>query len=127
MPVALEFDLIKAIVEHGSRSEPNETVDPSLSPALRNAGVALVTTYIEQLSLLEIVRDASPLFGAEGGMWIGYRLSDKGRQLAISERDLRHAVGELTVDQRLRFRRLSHPCCRSAMGHRSTKSTAMTF
>jgi hypothetical protein len=92
---ALQFDLIKTIVAHGVRFEPSETVDPSTSSGLRDAGVALVTTYVEQLSLLGIVRDASPLFGAEGGMWIGYRLTDHGRQLATSERDLRWAVAEL--------------------------------
>jgi hypothetical protein len=96
MPVALQFELIRAIVEHGARSESNQTVDPSTSPALRQAGVALVTTYVEQLSLLDIVREPSPLFGAEGGMWIGYRLSERGQALAISEPDLRRAVGDLT-------------------------------
>jgi hypothetical protein len=96
MPVALQFDLIKAIVEHGARYKFDQTADPSTSLLLRNAGVALVTTYVEQLSLLGIVRDPSPLFGAEGGMWIGYRLSDRGRELAASESDLRYAVGELT-------------------------------
>jgi hypothetical protein len=93
---ALRFDLIKAIVEHGALSDTDHTVDPSTSPELRSAGVAAVTTYIEQLSLLEIVRDPAPLFGAEGGMWIGYRLSDRGRQLALSEPELRRAVAELT-------------------------------
>ncbi len=96
MPVALQFDLIKAIVEHGTRSGFDDTVDPSTNSALRNAGVALVTTYIEQLSLLGIVRDPEPLFGAKGGMWIGYRLSDRGRELAASESALRLAVGEIT-------------------------------
>lgn len=92
---ALQFDLIKAIVEHGARCGPSDTVDPSTSNGLRDAGVALVTTYIEQLSLLGLVRDPSPLFGAEGGMWIGYRLTDHGRQLAESDTDLRRAVAEL--------------------------------
>lgn len=96
MSVALQFDLINAIVEHGALSAPDETVDPSTSATLHNAGVALVSTYIEQLSLLGIVRDPLPLFGAKGGMWIGYRLSDRGRELAASESDLRRAVGELT-------------------------------
>lgn len=63
---------------------------------LRSAGVALITTYIEQLSLLEIVHDPVPLFGAEGGMWIGYRLSDRGRALAGVEAELRRAVAEVT-------------------------------
>lgn len=96
MPVALQFDLIHAIVEHGVQSGPDDTVDPSTSPELRSAGVALVTTYIEQLSLVGIVRDPVPLFGAGGGMWIGYCLSDHGRELAASEPDLRRAVAELT-------------------------------
>lgn len=92
---ALKYDLIKTIVDHGARFDQTETVDPSTSPNLLEAGVALVTTYIEQLSLLEIVRAPSPLFGAQGGMWIGYRLSERGRQLANSEPDLRRAVAEL--------------------------------
>jgi hypothetical protein len=92
---ALQFHLIQRIVDHGARSDPSETVDPSTNPGLREAGVALVTAYIEQLSLLDIVRDPSPLFGAEGGMWIGYRLSDRGRQLARSEPELRRAVADL--------------------------------
>ena len=96
MPVALRFDLIQAIVKHGVQCAPGDTVDPSTSPELRGAGVALVTTYIEQLSMVEIVRDPTPLFGAEGGMWIGYRLSDRGRELGASEAGLRRAVADLT-------------------------------
>jgi hypothetical protein len=96
MAIALRLDLIQAIVQHGAQSGPGDTVDPSTSPELRSAGVALVTTYIEQLSLLEIVRDPVPLFGAEGEMWIGYRISDRGRELAASATDLRRAVAELT-------------------------------
>lgn len=91
----LKFELIWAIVEHGRSVTENETVDPSKNNILREAGVALVTTYIEQLSLLDIVRNPSPLFGAEGGMWIGYQLSDYGRQLSNSENDLKRAVAEL--------------------------------
>ena len=95
MPISLRFDLIKSIMEHGIHSNPGDTVDPSTSPALREAGVALVTAYIEKLSLLELVREPSPIFGARGGMWIGYELTDKGRQLAASEAELRYAVGGL--------------------------------
>jgi hypothetical protein len=91
----LKFELIRSIIEHGSKFSDNETVDPSTSEELAEAGVALVTTYIEQLSLMELVRDPSPLFGSTGGRWIGYRLSDLGRQLSHSEGDLRRAVGEL--------------------------------
>ena len=96
MPVPLQFDLIRALVEHGARYSTGDTVDPSTSQALRDAGLALVTTYIEQLSLVELVRDPAPLFGSDGGMWIGYCLTDRGRALADSEVDLRKAVSELT-------------------------------
>ncbi len=91
----LRFDLIKSIIAHGANFVPGETVDPSTSPALSEAGVGVVTPYIEQLSLLELVRDPAPLFGANGGMWIGYELTDKGRQLATSETELRYAVSSL--------------------------------
>ena len=91
----LRFDLIKSIIEHSTHVKPGETVDPSTSNALREAGVALVTTHIEQLSMLELVTDPFPLFGEKGGMWIGYQLTDKGRQSAASEEELRYAVKEL--------------------------------
>lgn len=100
MPVPLDFGLISAIVEHGSMLEPNEIADPSTKPELYNAGVAMVTTYIEQLSLVNIVYDPTPIFGKNGGMWIGYRLTDVGRSLSKSELDLRRAVGDLTGDAR---------------------------
>jgi hypothetical protein len=96
MSVALNFDLIRVIVEHGIDAGTDGTVDPSTNPELLKAGVALVTTYIEQLSLVGIVYDPAPLFGAAGGMWIGYRLTDLGRALAKSEPDLRRHVAELT-------------------------------
>lgn len=95
MTVALDFELIKALVAHGVKAPPGETVDPSTSPKLRKAGVALVTTYIEQLSLVGILGNPSPLFGAEGGMWIGYEVTDVGRELAISEEELRRHVAGL--------------------------------
>jgi hypothetical protein len=96
MSVALNFDLIKVIVKHGIDFGMDDTVDPSTNPQLLRAGVALVTTYIEQLSLVGIVHEPAPLFGAAGGMWIGYRLTDLGRALAKSEPDLRRHVSELT-------------------------------
>jgi hypothetical protein len=98
MPVPLQFDLVKEIVRHGAQFNPSSAVDPSLSDRLRDAGVALVTTYIEQLSLLDIVRDPVPMFGSRGGMWIGYRLSERGRELARSGEALRRAVGRLTQE-----------------------------
>ena len=95
MPTSLRYDLIKSIIEHGTHFSSGETVDPSTNPALREAGVALVTTYIEKLSLLELVREPAPIFGARGGMWIGYELSNKGRKLADSDTELRYAVASL--------------------------------
>lgn len=94
MPVALKFDLIKEIVAHGARSHP-EIVDPSTSEILSAAGVALVTTYIEQLSLVELTADPTPLFGKNGGMWIGYKLTEKARGLVESDDALRAVVQEL--------------------------------
>ena len=96
MSVALRFDVIKAILEHGVQSEAGETVDPSRSAELRDAGVAMVTAYIENLSLLGLVRDPFPIFGREGGLWIGYSVTERGRELARSESELRRAVAELT-------------------------------
>ena len=98
MSVKLNFDLITEIIAHGSRVEANETADPSTSIILANAGVAMVTTYIEQLSLLNIICNPEPIFGARGGMWIGYSITEYGRSLLESEHKLRVAVAELTGD-----------------------------
>ena len=94
MSVALKFDIIKEIVRHAARSYP-AVDDPSTSDVLSRAGVALVTTYIEQLSLLDIIRNPTPLFGVKGGMWIGYEITEKARELAQSDDALRASVQEL--------------------------------
>jgi hypothetical protein len=91
----LKYELISEIMRHGLDSNGRDVVDPSTNEALRAAGVALVTGYIEQLSMLELVRDPQPLLGTNGGMWIGYRLTDSGRQAASSEAGLRRAVAKL--------------------------------
>jgi len=98
MTVKLNYDLIHEIVSHGSKTKQGETTDPSTNSILEETGVAMVTTYIEQLSLLNIVRDPSPIFGKYGGMWIGYKLTDIGYELATSETNLKKAVAELTGD-----------------------------
>ncbi|MEE8431548.1 MAG: hypothetical protein V3S16_09880 [Candidatus Desulfatibia sp.] len=98
MPVKLDFDLIHEIVSHGAKAGQDETVDPSTSDILVKAGIAMVTTYIEQLSLLNLVRDPFPIVGADGGMWIGYRLTDYGLALSHSAQKLRKAVADLTGD-----------------------------
>jgi hypothetical protein len=100
MPVALRFELIREIVAHGAKAELADSVDPSTSDILLQAGTAMVTTYLEQLSLLEIICDPHPCFGAKGGMWIAYRLTEKGLKLSRSEDDLRMAVADLTGDAR---------------------------
>jgi hypothetical protein len=91
----LQFELLKAILEHGAASTLGATVDPSKSRALAQAEVGIVTAYIEQLALLGLVRDPKPMFGADGGMWIGYQLTETGRQLAASEPEMRRALAKL--------------------------------
>lgn len=91
-----DFDVIRAIVEHGFESPHDETVDPSTHPVLREAGTAMVTTYIERLALYQIIADPFPVFGQQGGMWIGYRLTAKGRTLAQAEPELRRTVADMT-------------------------------
>lgn len=58
----------------------------------------MVTTYLEQLALLGFIRNPSPMFGADGGMWIGYTLTDRGLALSKSEQELRIAAADLTAD-----------------------------
>ena len=55
MSVKLNFELIKEIVAHGSKIKVNEIADPSTNAILKATGVGMVTTYIEQLSLLDII------------------------------------------------------------------------
>jgi hypothetical protein len=100
MPVALRFELIREIVAHGARVGSDDSVDPSTSAILSQAGTAMVTTYLEQLALLDIICDPHPIFGAKGGMWIAYRLTEKGLKLSKPEGDLRGAVVDLTGDAR---------------------------
>jgi len=95
MPVSLKFDIIKSMIEAGADTESGETVDPSFYPVLGEAGVALVTTYVEQLSLIGLVRDPQPVSGENGGMWIGFSLTESGRKLAGADRELRRAVAPL--------------------------------
>lgn len=73
----LNQDIIREIIRLGAENS-STIIDPSKSDLLKNAGVAPVTAYIEKLSLLELVKDAQPIFGKNGGMWIGYTLSEKG-------------------------------------------------
>lgn len=95
MTPLLKFELIKAIIEHGALAEPGRTVDPSMHDLLLDAGNGLVTTYIEQLTLLGLVSNPKPMYGLRGGMWIGYQLTEEGNVLSISEDELRRAVASL--------------------------------
>lgn len=96
MSVPLKLDIVREMIVHGSRSTDRDVIDPSSSEMLRQCGVALVTTYIEQLSMLDIICSAAPLFGQDGNMWIGYKLTERGRNLGDNEDALRHAVAPLT-------------------------------
>jgi hypothetical protein len=89
----LDFQIIQEILRLGL--EGRTPVDPSRSPLLRGRGLAIVTSYIEQLSLLELLKDPCPMFGQDGGMWIGYALTDHARPLATDPEALRLAVGAL--------------------------------
>lgn len=57
-------------------------IDPSRSEILVETGVAQVTVHIEELSKMGLVKEARPLFGSAGGMWIGYTLSEQGLEMA---------------------------------------------
>lgn len=55
MRTKLDFKLISEIVSHGAGSNVGVTVDPSTSVVLSQAGLGMVTTYLEQLALKEIL------------------------------------------------------------------------
>ncbi len=75
--MSLNLEIIEEIVRLGAENEAVVT-DPSKSSVLSEAGVAVVTAHIEKLSLVGLVKDAVPIFGQDGGMWIGYAISEKG-------------------------------------------------
>jgi len=87
----LNIDIIQEIIKHGTTKYPS-LVDPSESYILKNAGVAPVTAHIEKLSLYELVKEAQPIFGKKGGMWIGYSLSDKGYKCGTDEEYLKEVL-----------------------------------
>jgi len=73
----LKLHIFKEIVRLGTEKNGALT-DPSESPILKDLGVAPVTAHIEKLSYAGLVRDAQAIFGKNGGMWIGYGLSEDG-------------------------------------------------
>jgi DNA-binding PadR family transcriptional regulator len=95
IPVAVE------LLVHGFRCEQDgelarspfydgALVDPTRSEILRQAGTASVTVVLEELVRRGLVGgDVAPVLGA-GGPAIGYRLSEKGRDL----RGDRHLIEE---------------------------------
>jgi hypothetical protein len=93
--LSLDYSIIKAVMELGLKYKPGESVDPSTSKILSQAGTGMVTSYIEQLSLIALLHNPEPIFGADGGMWIAYQLTEKGRELAKSDDNLRYAVADL--------------------------------
>lgn len=99
--MSLNMEISKEIIRFGTEKNGN-LADPSESQILNNSGVAIVTAHIEKLSLIELVKDAQPIFGKNGGMWIGYSLSDKGlkcgRDSDLLERTLSGLV-EKPIDE----------------------------
>jgi hypothetical protein len=75
--MSLNLEIIEEIVRLGAENQHIVT-DPSKSCLLSEAGVAVVTAHIERLSLVGLVKDAVPIFGKDGRMWIGYAISEKG-------------------------------------------------
>lgn len=75
--MSINLELAKEIIRLGTETT-SPIADPSESSILIKAGVASVTAHIEKLSLIELIKDAQPIFGKNGGMWIGYSLSEKG-------------------------------------------------
>ena len=73
----LNIAIAKEIIRLGTEKN-GELTDPSESKLLKDEGVAPVTAYIEKLSLAGIIKDAQPIFGRNGGMWIGFGLSSLG-------------------------------------------------
>lgn len=88
-----DFNLLKELLVHGSTS--TGTVDPGSSEILSNAGVGLVTNYIEKLALLELIDNPEPIFGIDGKKWIGYSLTEKGRNLIDDEQALKFTLADL--------------------------------
>lgn len=91
------FPVYRELLVHGARSASGRTVDPSQSELLRAEGVGAITPLIERLAEIKLVGSPSPLVGSDGGMWIGYQLTDQGRAIATrsEERELRRALGRL--------------------------------
>ena len=89
-----KLEILQEIIKLGEKFYPKIT-DPSESKFLLEIGVAPVTAHIEKLSLMGLVKDASPIFGKNGGMWIGYSLSDKGYECANNEEIFNEYISKL--------------------------------
>ena len=96
--MSLNIEIVKELIRLGTNSNGAIT-DPSESEVLRNFGVAPVTAHIEKLSLLELVKDAQPVFGRGGGMWIAYSLSSKGIACGHDASLLDSALASLSNDK----------------------------
>jgi hypothetical protein len=88
-----DFNLLKELLIHGSTT--SGTADPGASRILSQAGVGLVTTYIEKLCFLSLAENPVPLFGRDGKKWIGYSLTEKARGLVDDENAMKHALADL--------------------------------
>jgi len=90
-----KLEILKEIIKLGTKSYPKIT-DPSESELLLKVGVAPVTAHIEKLSLMGLIKDASPIFGKEGGMWIGFSLTDEGYECANDKEKFNEHISKLT-------------------------------
>ena len=117
-----DFALIQAIVQHGADFTQNTTVDPGKHPVLREAGVSRVTAYLERLSLYNIITNPVPIFGGGGNMWIGYSLTEHGRELATLEQALRQAVADMIGGPKSEVSQLLVDLIEECTGHDKIKS-----
>ena len=91
----LQPSLLKSILQHGDTYSKGHRADPSECESLREAGVGMVTAHIEQLTLAGLVTDPFPILGVNGGMWIGYQLTDRARDITKSPETLNRECGAL--------------------------------
>ena len=75
-----------------SRAKP---LIPAPAPSFARLGQPWSRCTSSNSRSLVLRATLSRFSGRRGGVWIGYRLTDRGRELAQSDDDLRRAVGEL--------------------------------
>ena len=90
----MNLEIIREMIRLGTEQN-GSLADPSKSELLKKSGVAAVTAHIEKLSLFSLIKDAQPIFGENGGMWIGFSLSEKGLECGKSPALLEEILSEI--------------------------------